>query len=183
MTEPLPPDLRWVAFDLDDTLHDFRRASASATDAAFGAIDGHVGIGTGDLGAAYGEILDAARCGHFTEPKSAREYRGERFGALLRRFGVDPGPHLERVLEAYDAALGEALALRPGALGALRATKRAGLLVMVVSEGPRDAQETTIERLGLAPSIDLLVTSTGEGAAEGRRLVRAGAGARRVRTR
>lgn len=37
---------------------------------------------------------------------------------------------------------------------------------MVISEGPHDAQLTTIERLGIAPSIDLLVTSAGEQASK-----------------
>ena len=34
---------------------------------------------------------------------------------------------------------------------------------MVISEGPHDAQETTIGRLGIAADVDLLVTSAGEG--------------------
>jgi len=37
---------------------------------------------------------------------------------------------------------------------------------MVISEGPHDAQQTTIERLGIASSVDLLVTSAGEGASK-----------------
>ena len=38
---------------------------------------------------------------------------------------------------------------------------------MVISEGPHDAQERTVARLGIAPGIDLLVTSAGEQALEG----------------
>ena len=37
---------------------------------------------------------------------------------------------------------------------------------MVISEGPHDAQTTTIERLGIASGIDLLVTSAGEQASK-----------------
>ncbi len=56
--------------------------------------------------------------------------------------------------------------LKPGAREALAAAKWAGLSVMVVSEGPHDTQETTIERLGIASCVDLLITSAGEGASK-----------------
>jgi FMN phosphatase YigB (HAD superfamily) len=39
MREHLPPGLRWIAFDLDDTLHYFRRASSRASEAVFGDIE------------------------------------------------------------------------------------------------------------------------------------------------
>ncbi len=166
MTEQLPPDLRWIAFDLDDTLHDFKRASSRASEAVFREIERQFGIGVDELGEAYREILRAAQSGHFSQPKASREYRAERFGALLGGFAVDPGPHLDPLLDIYDAALGEALELKPGVRQVLISAKRADLSVMVVSEGPHDAQTTTIERLGIAPSVDLLVTSGGEGASK-----------------
>jgi putative hydrolase of the HAD superfamily len=167
MTEQqLPPAVRWIAFDLDDTLHSFERASRRASEAVFDDVERQFGIGVDALDEAYRELLRAAQSGHFSQPKTSREYRAERFGALLSGFGLDPGPQLERLLDVYDAALGEALELKPGARQALMAAKRAGLSVMVVSEGPHDAQATTIERLGIAPSIDLLVTSAGEQASK-----------------
>jgi HAD superfamily hydrolase (TIGR01549 family) len=163
MTPQLPSDLRWIAFDLDDTLHYFKRASGVAAAAVFCDIERQLGIGVDDLGKAYREILRTARSSHFSQPKTSREYRAERFEALLDAFARDPAPHLDQLLDIYDAALGEALELRPGARRALTAARRAGLSVMVISEGPHDAQETTIERLGIAPSIDLLVTSADQG--------------------
>lgn len=82
-------------------------------------------------------------------------------------------------MDTYDTALGESLELKPGADKALRAAKRGGRSVMVISEGPHDAQQTTIERLGIAPMVDLLVTSGSEGTSKshdlfGRALARAG---------
>jgi putative hydrolase of the HAD superfamily len=167
MTEQLPPDLRWIAFDLDDTLHYFKRASGRAAEAVFCEIERQFGIGVDDLDQAYREILRAAQSGHFSQPKTSREYRAERFGALLSGFARDPGPQLDRLLATYDAALGKALELKPGARQALAAAKRARISTMVVSEGPHDAQAATIERLGIAPDIDLLVTSAGEQASKG----------------
>lgn len=166
MTERLPWDLRWIGFDLDDTLHFFKRASNRAATAVFSEIERQCGIKTDDLDESYSVTLQAAQSKHFSESKTAREYRAERFQTLLNGFVLEPVPSLDRLLDIYDGALGEALELKPGALQALSAAKRAGLLVMVVSEGPHDAQMVTIERLGIAPSIDLLVTSAGEQASK-----------------
>jgi len=162
----LPPNLRWVAFDLDDTLHYFGRASGKAAEAVFCDVERRFGLGTEDLAKAYREILRTAQGDHFTQPKTAREYRAERFEALLGEFGIDSEPRLDRLLDVYDARLAESLELKPGADEALRAARRAGLSVMVISEGPNDAQQTTLERLGISSSVDLLVTSSGEGASK-----------------
>lgn len=175
----LPHALRWIAFDLDDTLHYFRRASGRAAEATFLEVERQLGIDAGRLAEAYREILQVAQRHHFVSAKTSREYRSERFAALLEVFGVDPEPQLDRLLDIYDTTLGESLQLRPGAAASLRAAKRAGLSVMVISEGPHDAQQTTIERLGIATMVDLLVTSAAEGTAKSdglfeRALARAG---------
>jgi hypothetical protein len=49
MTQQLPPDLCWIAFDLDDTLHYFKRASGRAVEAVFCNIERQFGIGVSDL--------------------------------------------------------------------------------------------------------------------------------------
>lgn len=167
MTEGrLPQGLRWIGFDLDGTLHYFERASGRAAEAVFLDIERQLGISTGDLHTAYPEILKAAQSNHFSQPRTAREYRAERFAALLDGFGVGSEQQLDRLLDRYDVVLAESLELKPGAHETLRAAKRAGLSVIVISEGPHDAQQATIDRLGIAPSVDLLVTSAGEGASK-----------------
>ena len=85
----------------------------------------------------------------------------ERFGKLLVAFSIIPHRHLDRALDVYDAALAESGAER-GA-GAYCMISSAGRSIMVVTEGPHDAQATTISRLGIAPYVDLLVTSRREG--------------------
>ena len=166
MTRQLPPDLRWIAFDLDDTLHYFRHASGKAAEAVFCDVEQRFGIDVSDLGDAYRRILRMAQGDHFIQPKTSREFRAERFVALLGGFGVDPEPQLKRLLEIYDVTLAESLKLKPGAREALLAARRAELSTMVISEGPHDAQQTTIERLGIATSVDLLVTSASERASK-----------------
>ena len=162
MTQDHLSHLRWIAFDLDDTLHYFKRASGRAAEVIFRDVERQFGIGLDQLSEAYREILRAAQSSHFSQPKTSREYRAERFGALLSRFECDPGPQMDRLLDIYDATLREALELKPGARQALIAAKRANLSVMVVSEGPHDAQSATIERLDIASYIDLLVTYVGD---------------------
>jgi putative hydrolase of the HAD superfamily len=161
---PLPAGLRWVAFDLDDTLHRFTHASGRAAEAVFAEIQRRQGIPADRLRHAYGVILRGAQSAGFTLDRTAREYRGERFAALLDELGrsSDGERGLDRLLGVYDAALGEELELRAGAAEALRAARRAGLSTMVISEGPADAQSTTIERLGIAPMVDILVTTAAE---------------------
>src|SRR5580692_8764831 len=95
----LPAGLRWVGFDLDDTLHHFKHASTLAAEAVFSAIHRQFGIGVSDLDAAYGEILRSTRRRHFAQARTSREYRAERFGALLQEFGCDPGAHLDGLLD------------------------------------------------------------------------------------
>jgi putative hydrolase of the HAD superfamily len=157
------PTGHWIAFDLDDTLHYFKRSSGAAAEAVFRDIQEQLGIGVDQSAEAYRKILRSAQSGHFVATKTSHEYRGERFATLLSGFGVTPDPHLNRLLGIYDTTLGESLQLKPGASEALRTARQAGYSIMVVSEGPHDAQQTTIERLGIAPGIDLLVTSAGEG--------------------
>jgi putative hydrolase of the HAD superfamily len=168
MTDRLPPSLRWVAFDLDDTLHGFRRASGRAAEAVFAEVERRQGFPADRLHEAYGEILQLAQSAGFALERTAREYRAERFAAMLDRFGPPKQgePGMDRLLDAYDAALGEELELTEGAAEALSAARWAGLSTMVVSEGPADAQALTIERLGIAPMVDLLVTSAAERASK-----------------
>ena len=152
----------WIGFDLDDTLHFYRKASGQACEAVFKYLDEEFGCGTGELQATYAGILKAARKGAFADGRSARECRAERFTKLLAAFPIIPYQRLEAALDLYDEALSKNLKLKEGAKEALLAARVHGLRTMVVSEGPHDAQEATIERLGLAPLVDLLVTSAAE---------------------
>lgn len=162
MTIDFPAAVQWVAFDLDDTLHLYRRASGQAALAVFEYLDEEFGCGIEELRAAYAGILKDAQKGAFADGRSARECRGERFGKLLTAFAIIPHLNLEEALDIYDAALAANLELKDGAAALLQDIKAAGRSVMVVTEGPHDAQETTISRLGLAPYVDLLVTASME---------------------
>ena len=74
--------MRWVAFDIDDTLHFYRKASGRASAAVFEYLDEESGCGVGRLRAAYAGILKEAQKGAFADGRTARECRSERFGKL-----------------------------------------------------------------------------------------------------
>lgn len=162
MSISFPSSVQWVAFDLDDTLHFYRKASGRAAAAVFDHLDDEFGCGVDQLRAAYAGLLKDAQQGAFADGRTARECRGERFGKLLAMFSIIPDRHLDQALDVYDATLAANLELKEGAIALLQDIKRAGRSVMVVTEGPHDAQETTISRLGIAPYVDLLVTSSTE---------------------
>jgi putative hydrolase of the HAD superfamily len=154
--------LKWIGFDLDDTLHFYRRASGQACEAVFQYLYEEFGAPPATLRAKYGGILKTAQSGSFAEGKTSRDYRAERFGKLLAAFSIIPYRHLEAVLDLFDKTLSRSLKLKDGAKETLLAARDNGLQIMVVSEGPHDAQEAALERLGIAPLVDLLITSGAE---------------------
>jgi putative hydrolase of the HAD superfamily len=56
--------------------------------------------------------------------------------------------------------LKSALRIKPGAKELLQHLQAGGKKTIVITEGPRDAQEWTIEQLGLKEYIDILATSS-----------------------
>jgi putative hydrolase of the HAD superfamily len=64
------------------------------------------------------------------------------------------------VTAQYQSALKSALRLKPGAKELLQHLHAHGKKIIVITEGPRDAQEWTIELLGLKEYVDVLATSS-----------------------
>jgi putative hydrolase of the HAD superfamily len=155
-------DIRWIGFDLDDTLHHFRRASGQAAHIVYQDISTKFSVPVVELSAAYQAILKRGQSGHFAEGKSAKEYRTERFGLLLAAYPDVPASYVETIVDLYDQALAQHLKLKDGAMAVLQSTKAAKLKIAVITEGPQDAQETTLQRLGITSYVDLLVTSAQE---------------------
>lgn len=152
----------WFGFDLDDTLHEFRKASATASLSVFNKIHNDYSVPISALQSSYNEILISKTAGAFSDGKSSTEYRRERFTALLQSQGIHiPGleEYMDSILELYKMSLATSLTLKHGALDLLAKLKELGKRVIVITEGPRDAQEWTIEQLGLKTFVDVLVTS------------------------
>jgi putative hydrolase of the HAD superfamily len=74
----------WFGFDLDDTLHEFRKASSHASSSVFQAIQKDSDVSVEDLKASYGEILHSKTASAFADGRTSTEYRRERFTLLLQ---------------------------------------------------------------------------------------------------
>jgi putative hydrolase of the HAD superfamily len=159
----IPQQTRWIGFDLDDTLHYFRKASGAAAETVFAYINEEFGAPLEVIRDTYKSILKQSQSTHFAKDWPSREYRADRFRKLLEQYSILPNGHLEHLLVAYDASLERNLMLTTGARDALAAAKRKGFGVFILSEGPHDAQETTIQRLGISQYVDVLLTSAREG--------------------
>ncbi|KAF3800981.1 hypothetical protein GCG54_00010255 [Colletotrichum gloeosporioides] len=153
-------DKTWFGFDLDDTLHEFRRASSAATAKTLEAISEQHGLPTDALKEEYSNILRDKTLNAFSDGKTSFEYRRERFTTLLERFSIAQDVELvDRLLEIYEDALTHSLQLKDGALSLFATLKEKGKKVAVITEGPQDAQERTVKQLRLAGYVDFLATT------------------------
>ncbi|KAI1124299.1 Haloacid dehalogenase-like hydrolase [Nemania abortiva] len=154
---------QWIGLDLDDTLHEFRKASSIASNAVLEAIHAAYGVPLDALTSEYSEILRASTSNAFSDGKSSFEHRKDRFLLVAKRFSLpldSDSPFVIQLLDLYERTLKESLELKSGAVELLRATKAAGKKIVVITEGPQDAQERTIENLGILPYVDVLATSS-----------------------
>lgn len=154
---------KWFGFDLDDTLHEFRKASTQASQCVFEAIQAKYDVDTNTLKKSYQDILRTTTANAFTDGRASVEYRRERFVLLLQahQLATDEavGEFINILLDLYQSSLRSSLILKPGALTLLQTLRPLGKKVVVVTEGPDDAQRWTVEELGLGPYIDVLVTT------------------------
>ncbi|KAI4128367.1 MAG: hypothetical protein LQ338_002769 [Usnochroma carphineum] len=147
-------------FDLDDTLHEFRRASGIASASVFEYLAAHSTTSSEVYKATYAKILAESTSGAFADGKTSADYRTKRFTALMQAHGVQITDNLLRhLLDVYKTSLQAALALKSGASDLLSKLRALDKKVILVTEGPEDAQQWTLENLGIAAKVDMLVTS------------------------
>ena len=151
-------DIDVIGFDLDDTLHSFKAATSSATKDVLLHLSSSFALCYAELRSEYEEILKAMQKTNFTENKPSSEYRRSRFQKLLSHFCIDDA-HVETTLKDYDEALAMHLCAKPFAENVLEVSVKLGKRVIVITEGPTDAQQLTLDRLGLSKWISNLFTS------------------------
>jgi HAD superfamily hydrolase (TIGR01549 family) len=163
----LPPDgLRGVVLDLDDTLTDFARFELDVWDDIARLLAEHVPAAERDdfrrryvglLEPHYQRVLD----GH----ADMREFRRARLVEALEPWAeVD-----DELFEEYarlKQRITDEVPPKPGAHDALRALRRAGLRLGVLTNGPSDLQRGKLERLGFLPLVDAVAISEEVGAAK-----------------
>ncbi|XEV04290.1 hypothetical protein FSHL1_009577 [Fusarium sambucinum] len=150
----------WFGFDLDDTLHEFRKASRAATTHCLNLIANKNQPTLQDLQQQYSIILKQGTADAFTDGKTSHDYRRARFTATLSHFGLDHDSScIDELLNDYERVLVANLSLKPGAISLLQAIKRSNRNIVVITEGPQDAQERAIRDLGIEQYIDFLATT------------------------
>lgn len=154
----------WFAFDLDDTLHEFRKASSAAAAAVFQYLHIAHHIAVDDLSSTYSTILLQKTSSAFTDGRTSAEYRKERFSALLESHTLASDEVLlDHLAGLYKDILEKSLQLKSGALHLLQHLRVVGKKIMIITEGPFDAQQWTMTALDIAPYVDILVTTNDMG--------------------
>ncbi|KAF1842874.1 HAD-like protein [Cucurbitaria berberidis CBS 394.84] len=177
MEESLHNSLRhsaWFVFDLDDTLHEFRKAASAAVTATLQLIIDQAGENHSNLSVSvsvlkteYSSILRQKTSAAFVDGKTSHQYRAERFAIVMLNFNIKwTEEQMQNIQACYKVTLTLHLELKRGALELLATLKRQGKKIAVITEGPQDAQERTIAALGLLPYIDHLATTNKLGIAK-----------------
>jgi putative hydrolase of the HAD superfamily len=116
-----------VRFRSYDTLHSFRAASTAVVKAALQVTHDLSGHAPEELGSEYKHILIQGMALAFLDGNTSYPYREDRFRQL-----------------------------KAGVSGLLKTLTRHEHKNAVITEGPQDAQERTIETLGIAPYVNCL---------------------------
>lgn len=127
---------------MDDTLHEFRKASKSASQAILLQIATAQNVSLDDLGEKYLRILALKTAQAFTDGKTSDDYRKERFASVVETFSFAATlDFLNELAALFKNALESSLELKPGAKDLISYLKSIGKKVLIISEGPQDAQE------------------------------------------
>ncbi|KAG9229310.1 Haloacid dehalogenase-like hydrolase [Amylocarpus encephaloides] len=150
----------WIGFDLDDTLHEFRRSSGMATNKVLEEIFERYGTPVLALKDEYSRVLREKTANAFSDGKTSFDYRRERFASVLAHFSLpQDDKFMAKLLGSYEATLMASLELKCGALGLLSAIRNMGKKIVIMTEGPQDAQERTVQGLDIGGYIDFLTTT------------------------
>jgi putative hydrolase of the HAD superfamily len=143
----------WVGFDLDDS-------SGTATNKVLEEISERYGTPTPALKDEYSRVLKTETANAFSDGKTSFDYRKERFALVLAHFSLPQDDQfMAELLGSYEATLLASLQLKCGALGLLSAVRKMGKKIGIMTEGPQDGQERTVQGLGIAGYIDFLATT------------------------
>lgn len=143
-----------LVLDLDDTLVDH----TSAADTAIVSWAQELGLEVLDPRARWAEISAGHYARYQRRELTFAEQRRERVRAFLGRELDDA--RADACFDDYLARYEAAWRVYDDAVPALRRARAAGLRVGVLTNGDAEQQRAKVDRLGLAPQIDVLVASS-----------------------
>jgi HAD superfamily hydrolase (TIGR01509 family) len=155
---------RVILSDLDDTLFDHAHATRSALSRL---TEVEPALGTwplDELWERHGVILEALHQEVLAGTTTVDVARIERFCRLLEAAGVaDAAPRAADLAAVYRDAYSEAWQPVSGAIELLTAIRAEAMALVVVTNNGVVEQQLKIERCGMAPFVDALVTSEAVG--------------------
>ncbi len=157
-----------ILFDLDDTL---LADTVNATVCWRAACERCAPRAGGLTAAALLDAIEATRQWYWSDPERHRagrldlnRSREEVVRLALRSLGVDDPSLAADIAQANADLRDERMHLFPGALHTLKALRRRGLPMALLTNGHASLQRRKIERFGLAPYFDCIVVESEFGA-------------------
>lgn len=149
--------IQTVIFDIDNTLYDYDAAHAVAFQALTDYARRELGVAPEAFPTLHQEANEVLKA-HTGPNCAAIHSRLIRYQLLLERLGkpLTHAPIMERL---YWNALVDAAVASPGAQACLEALKRSGVRLGIGTDMTADWQYVKLERLGLLPWFDFIVTS------------------------
>jgi len=156
--------LKAVLFDLDDTLSDHHYSSHSALAALYQTYACFQRVGLDELEHQHSLLLEHYHHKLLQGEMTLEEVRYARFRDLLMLYdGCAPPATIESVLILYRETYYNSERLIAGALALLERLRTDDIRIAVVTNSTVAEQTGKLQRLGLAPLIDVLVISEAEG--------------------
>lgn len=149
--------IQTVIFDIDNTLYDYDAAHEVAFQALTDYAARELGLSSADFAALHQEanqVLKARTGGNC----AATHNRLLRYQIILE-LAQKPIFHAPRMEQLYWSTLMDAFSPSPGALDCLRQLKAAGVRLGIGTDMTADWQYAKLERLGMLPLLDFMVTS------------------------
>lgn len=155
-----------VLFDLDDTLFDHAGATRDALSHVRTLIPAFEAWTLDYLDACHRDVLETLHLEVLAGQRTVDNARLERFRRLLASAG---GPHHDAAIVdglawGYRDAYEQAWRMVPGAVALAKAVKDAGASLAIVTNNGVKEQQLKVERGGLTPYVDALITSDEFGA-------------------
>lgn len=156
----MPIPVRVVLSDLDDTLFDHSSTTRIALAEVREAVPELGRWSLDELDARHRDLLDRLHAEVLAGRLSIEAARAERFGRLLTGGeSLAPRERAADVAQRYRDAYERSWRPVDGALALVRAVRDAGLKLAIVTNNLVVEQRLKIDRTGLTPYVDVLVTS------------------------
>ena len=160
--------IRTLLCDLDDTLFDHSGATRDALATVRETTSAFRAWSLNEFDRRHRVVLEALHLEVLAGRWTVEDARVERFRQLLQAAGVDESRAevLDEISWSYRRAYESAWRMVPGALALAAAVKAAGWQLVIMTNNVVREQQLKVERGGLAPYVDALVTSEEFGASK-----------------